>query len=311
MNNRPTRPKYRRSIYKKRRLKTVIITSVVLLVAVFIAFLVIGNILNDKVNGYNEPNDTPDADVIPDENTHSMLELRSHYAIPSSAYSVMRDVSDLGGNAVGIALTDSTGLPLYRSDVATSLGVEYSASTTISDIVSSAEYFDVHACGIIYCNIFTSTDENLRAAKLGYFVALAAEALDEGLDKVLVAVHDAEEENLPELIAMANELQRLGVSNDIGFSLPLSFYTADDSSYNIELLWNEVDFLGVDLTSLTPLEDQDMGDAINDALSNNLVYFIKSHGVRVLIPTVEDETINEKILTSLRSHDVGNYQYIG
>ena len=310
MNNRPGRPKYRRTIYKKRRLKTVILTSVVLLVVIFVLFLIIGNILNDKVNGGGGTPDIVD-DAISDEKRHSMLELRSFYALPSSAYSILRDVEEMGGNAVGVALTDGEGVPLYRSTVATSLGVDYSATAKLSDISDAAYSFDTHVCGIIYCNIFADTDKNLRTAKLGYFAALASEALDAGLDKVLITVHNATSDNIPELISMARDLQRLGVADDIGFSLPLSFYTSDDASYNVELIWNEVDFLGVDMTSLIPNEDQDMGDAINDALSNNLIYFIKSHGVRALIPSTDDDALSEKILSALRAHDVKNYQFIG
>ncbi|MBO5883612.1 MAG: hypothetical protein J6Q78_04330 [Clostridia bacterium] len=302
MNNRPGRPKYRKNIYKKRRLKTVIITSVVLLVVVFLAFLIIGNILNDKVNGDGEVTDTPTDEKNSAEKKHSMLDIRSHYAVPSTAYSALRDVRSKDGNSVGVALTDSAGNPLYRSSVATSLGVDYTSTANLSDISSAAGSFNTHVCGIIYCNIFTSNDKNFRAAKLGYFAALASEALDKGLDKVLITVHDATEENIPELIAMARELQRLGVADDIGFSLPASFYTSEDHEYNIELIWNEVDFLGVDLTSLDgPIQESLLPEEIS-----NVCFYMLSHKVIALIPENDED-----ILPVLKHHGAENYQYIG
>ena len=302
MNNRQGKPKYRKSIYKKRRLKTVIITSVVLLVVVFLAFLIIGNILNDKVNGDGEVTDTPTDEDTSGERKHSLLDIRSLYATPSTAYSTIRNADSNDCNSVGVALTDSAGNPLYRSSVATALGINNNSSASLSDISSAADSFNTHVCGIIYCNIFTSNDKNFRTAKLGYFAALASEAIDRGLDKVLITVHDATEENIPELISMARELQRLGVADDIGFSLPASFYTSENHEYNIDLIWNEVDFLGVDLTSL----DGPIQESLQPEEISNICFYMLSHKAIALIPENDVD-----ILPVLKYHGAENYQFIG
>ena len=60
MNSQKRHARYRQSVYRQRKIKTVLITIICVLVALTIAFLAVGSILSGRTDGTtNEPNDPP------------------------------------------------------------------------------------------------------------------------------------------------------------------------------------------------------------------------------------------------------------
>ena len=197
MNSPNRHMNYRRSIYRKRRIRTVIIISVIVLIVALVLFLIIGNILKDKVNGSGDDSYSVFSSDTSTSTPHAEpKEIRSYFSTLSNVSSRARSVYENDGDAIGVLLTDKNGKLLYRSDISVKLGIQSDPpSARISEAINAAERYELYSTAILDANLFAEEDELIRGANIGIWSALVAEAAQNDFDEVLIILSDATDGN--------------------------------------------------------------------------------------------------------------------
>lgn len=278
MNSQKRHARYRQSVYRKRKIKTVLITVICVLIALIIAFLAIGSILGGRADGTDNGRNDPPA-------TSGGIK-KSEISINSRFVALARDGSTLGERLatatsqgysnVCFDLDTDGGALYYQSEIATLLGKQKNAANdlrTLSGIVSITTSRSLYCTGITYVSELRSNNDLVRSAAIGYHAALIAEVLRAGINDVLVMPGDIGEERYDELIKLADEVHRLADGKKVGITLPISAFTSDNSADIIYKMAQAFDFIAVEID-----ENTDM---------SGLVFYLLSYNVRVLVPDAE------------------------
>ena len=302
--------RYRRSVYRKKRIKVIIITTVCSIGLAFLLFVIIGNALDskieDNVEKRKEKTDTAQA------TEHSTV--KSVYAYPialsdeSSKLSTrLSNAKESGYTDVCFQLNSPYGTWLYSSPVAQSLGKQITGAElwSLSEVAELCDENGLYSSGIIYLNDFNSDNDLNRSAALGYYSAQISEALREGIDDVLVYVGDIPVEQYAELQGLAEDVHRLCPDGRIGISLPPSIFANADMSTHIDALWSSFDYLAVDLS--TPPEGAEPTNYINEQLGSMLYYLLR-YNVRALLPYTDDPSLFDQAANAVRSNGSQNIQ---
>lgn len=278
MNNQKRHTRYRKSVYRKKRIKTVSITIICLLVILAVAFLVIGSILSGRT----------DKDAYRDDdrpNSQSSI-TKSEISVNSRFVPLALDGSTLGERLsaaisngysdVCFVLDTEDGYLYYQSETAALLGKQKNAASdlrTLSGIISLTSSRDLYCTGITYVSELRSSNDLVRSAAIGYHAALIAEVLRAGMNDVLVVPGEIGEERYDELIKLADEVHRLAEGKKVGIALPASAFTSENSADLIYKFSRSFDFLAVEID-----ENTDM---------SGMVFYLLSYNVRVLVPDAE------------------------
>ena len=287
--------RYRRSVYRKKRIKTAIITSVISLAVIALLFVIIGNAVGNKVeeNVTNRRNTSAEAQ----QSEHAQI--RSVKAFPitlfdesSTLASRLKIATDGGYREICFDLDMPDGTLLYSSDVALTLGKQASNTElwSLSDAVEQFKSRELYTIGVTHLAEMSSEDDLMRASASGYYASLIAEALRSGVDEVLIHAGEVPRERYGEFILLANEVHRLCPKGGVvGLSLPIGVLSDADASELIDGLWGAFDYLAADLTG-AGADGQSVPDAVSSSLGGMLYYLLR-YNVRVLVPYSDDPNV--------------------
>lgn len=302
-NRQRRRVSYRQRVYRRRKIKYISIICVIALAALFVIFLIIGNILDRKVEDTvarldelesNAPHssDTGEAPHAAPKSIHASPTALS--AEGTSLDSRLAAIQSSGITAACFELDSKDGVLLYSSPTAQDLGYQ-STDTSLWHLKNAIAKFDAHglyAIGITHVSRLDDTDDLARSAAIGYHSALIAEALRDGVDEVLVIAPSAESQRLEELIRLADEVHRLVPDGKIGVSLtyPLPEYESTSKEFSDELLtklWSSFDFFALDVCAGGATADEAEGRM------GELLYYVLRYNMRILIPSNDPELAEE------------------
>ncbi len=301
--------RYRRSIYRRNRIKSILIISVVCIVIVFLLFLIIGNILKDRTDTLHEQTDSS---AIQSSTSHT--EVKSVNAFPivlsdesSTLSSRVNAARNAGYNDICFALDGADGALLYSSPVAQRLGKQASGSglwtlTRASEIFRNSEMYSV---GITHISDFLSEDDLTRTAALGYHASIIAEALRSGIDEVMIFIGELPHERYTELITLANEVHRLCPDGTLGLSLPPTLFSGDSDTL-LAKIWEAYDYIAVDIT--TPPDAQTDIVSYADSSLGGMLYYLLRYNVRVLIPSTADSNAATSLISAIKTKGTQNIQ---
>lgn len=300
MNSPNRHMSYRRSVYRKNRIKTVIVSCLCTVLTLTVAFVIVGNILMSRAdNGTDAP--TPD-DGSGEQGSHA--EVRTVYACPvalaadgSTLNSRLVSATAKGFSEVCFDLDTPSGALYYKSATAAALGKQRDAASdlrSLSNIVNLVSANGLYASGITHISDFSSSDDLVRSAAVGYHAALIAEALRAGLGDVLVCPGAIDEARYAELVRLADEVHRLVPDARIGIALPASVYASENASTVVDSLWNAYDYLALDLEGSTDV-DADMG---------SILYYLLRFNVRVLVPASGGESMAQRLRTDYSAKNI-------
>ncbi len=278
MNNQNRHARYRKSVYRRRRIKAISIATVSILAILLVAFLVIGSILSNRTDGRTD-------DHANKPSTSGSIQ-KSEISVNSYFVPLAQDGSTLGerlSTATSKGYTDvcfeldtENGYLYYQSETATALGKQKSAASdlrTLSGIISLTSSRELYCTGITYVSELRSDNDLVRSAAIGYHAALIAEALRAGVDDVLVIPGELNDERYDEFIKLANEVHRLAEGKKIGIALPASAFTSENSADLIYMLSREFDYLALEIDQNTDM--------------SGITFYLLSYNVRVLVPDAE------------------------
>ena len=324
--NRPVnRSSFRRRAYRRRKIKYILLISVLVLAALFVIFLIVGNILDRKVSSVIASLDDLD------KNNKGNSQMQEPHAPPESlrvaSTQLSKDGSTLesrlsalvsdGFRAVSFELDTKGGDLLYSSPVAQELGYQ-SAQNELRRLDSAISKFDersLYAVGITYVSLLDSSDDLSRTAAIGYYAAIIAEALRSGVDEVLILATNVNPDSAAELIRLADEVHRLVPDGKLGLRLsyPLPEYLSESalteekkfSDKLLSELWNAFDFFALDVFAAdgsTPTSEE------AEARIGELLYYALRYNMRVLIPS--DDTVSGAISAFCEQRGLTNVQYL-
>ena len=307
--NRNRHMQYRRSIYRKRRIRTMIITAAIVLALLTILFLVIGNIFFDKANeDENEPKQTTAPQTDDSIPADSARQIKATAISFESSLNSALDAAKAGGfNAVSVMMNAPDGKLTHYSDIANRLKYESAtnANTSVSRLMESAESRSLYVSGLYYVSAFSESDDLARSVKIAELATVISESLRAGLNEVILLAPNIKEEQCAEITHLISEIRAFVPDAVIGFALPNSLVESKNAEA-IDALAKEINFLALDLTRY---EDVDPLDFTKESVGA-MLYSLLRYKMRVIIPFFEESEKQNSIISTVESSGISNWQII-
>jgi len=305
--------RYRRRVYRKRKIKIIVITSLCVVAVLAILFVIIGNMLGDKVEARHDIGSSKKNTAA--EVSHATVKDVSAYPIPLAA-----DGSTLDkrvANAVKNGYTDicfdiysDDGSLLYASPAAQALGkqaTDVSGLRNLETIVGIFQANNVYSIAVVDAPELEDQNDLIRSAAIGHYAAISAELLRAGVNEVLIAIGEIPVAQYGELITLASEIHRLSPDKGyVGISLPAGVLSSADNDALVASLWTAFDYLAVDLFSgVTPESDivSDVGTKLG-----GMLYHLLRYNVRALLPNTADDALSAAVKELAISEGVKSIQ---
>ena len=318
--NRNYHMKYRRSVYRRKRIRLTVIISTVTVVVLLTAFLVVGNLLLNR--------DTPVADNTDTQNEETTglqgSSVSAVRALPlalasEDGASLSSRLSAIGTqtSAVSVSLNDGAGNLLFSSSVAKSFSFLNTASgvASISSVCNTVKGRGYYMSAVFTVNAFSERDAVARSVRLSAYSAVAAEALLAGVDDVLLRMPmvdgelSAEELDrlTEELGGMAKSIKELAPDGRVGVALDQRFLGADGASLFVDRLSESFDYLAIDATRFGEAGAVAYAESM---VESNLFYFL-SRNMRLLLPNAADDGIRSSLLAIAEKYESNrNWQFL-
>ena len=313
MRGRNSSTYYRRNSYKKRKLRNILIISAICLVVLFLLFVIVGNLLNKKLEVARSGSDKAETTAVPlDETLSYTIEAYPLKIAPEVDFSErMSELSGGGVRSVSLCLTDAQGKLLVYSDIAASLGYQNSADSLadLSSIVSKAKYYNIFSSAVLDLQFPAEKDAKKRAVRLAYEAALAVEFTEKGVNEVVVRVPGTDAVQTALLLDFAKSVKAINDAVVLGVALPRDFFYGESAAEDIASLAVEFDILGID-ASYMPDDTEDAIEYIGGIFSeSNLKYYMLRYNMRVILPQIADEQ-DEAMRAVLAENSIQNWQKI-
>ncbi len=306
--------KYRRSIYKRQRISTVIISVSATLAIVLITLLIVGNVLHNQSKKRHE-NKKSDDTIQEIDGTYTPFDKNAN------AYSVLLQTDDTTVfkdriqaltssqiTDVSIPLNTKDGTLRYSSEVSKQLGFSSNATVKLEDACASAKDLGVYLSGSYYLNAFAIEDTLLRSVELSKASAIIAEALTVGVDDVVVISTELKYEHVDEIIRFVEDIRILSNGKGhIGITLTDNILEQANVSDIIRNLDKSIDFLAVDASLYGEEKPTEYVDAKINSKAN---FEIRRYNMRILLPFVEDSETQSEIVDIVDKNGIKNFQII-
>ena len=313
MRGRNSSKYYRKSSYKKRKLRNILIISAICLVVLFLLFVIFGNRLNKKIDEERAGRDKAQTTAVPQANTAGYA-IEAYFVDISSGADVsaqVKELSSLGVKSVSLKLTDANGNLLIKSELARSLGYQSSSDSLadLSGVVSRATYYGMFTSAVLDLGCISEKDAKQRAVRLAYEASLAVEIAEKGIGDVIVRASGADASHTELLIDFARSVKSINDTVVLGVALPESFFYHESSAEDIASLAECFDIIGLDI-STTPKDYKNELEYIERVFSeSNLKYYVLRYNMRVLLPKTAAE-FDDALKVVLQENSIQNWQKI-
>ena len=309
MNGKSYSGRYRPSSYRRKRIPPVLIFILFIVVLLVAAFLIIGNLLNDKTEEAGKPASTSDGDLPQSKPTPTsvicqVLDIEGEAS--SQTNNNLAALAQRGAAAVSVKVNGSDSKILYDSDVAKAFGFQSGGFIEMSTIVSRAQSRGIYVSAYFKLGFMSEKNNDVRAAKLGYEAALVGEMCAAGVGDVMIYAPDATSENYVELVRLANNVKAVMPNAKIGIALKSDIFSSQNAAVVIDALFEVYDIIGIDLSDA---KAEDAEEYLDGALGKNL-YYVLRYNARVIVPSFEDKETASAIEAVLASNSVTNIQYV-
>ena len=311
--NRNRHMQYRRSVYRKRRIRVIIITTAIVLALLAAIFLILGNVLFDKANGDETETDKVDTQTVKD-NTLPSDSIRQIKATSISMDGTINSISSAldsaksdGFDSISVMMNAPDGKLTHYSDIADRL--KYSSfndvKVSVNTLMERAKARSLYVSGVYYVSAFSESDELARSVAMAELTTVISESLRAGLDEVILIAPDITEAQYSEVTHLVSEIRSFVPNAVIGFALPESLVQSKDANI-IDTLANEVSFLALDLTKYG---DTDPLVFAKERVGS-MLYSLLRYKMRVIIPAFEKSEEQSSITSVVESAGISNWQIV-
>ena len=305
------RRRYKKSNYRKRIIKTIIIISVVSFIVLFAVFMIVGLSLAEKTTDYTPFEDEFDYNESDSETARKPKNVKA-YPLPlledGSIFSSRLAKIKEDATAVCISLNRPDGTLLYRSAIASSFTYLEQApdASNLSNYIDSIEGRDLYTTATLYIPTFSETQNDLEAdVELSIWGSIVCEAIRSGVGDVLIIANDATVEDAEKLSALAERIHITEEEAIIGLCIPDSIWEDEKSVSLIESLSKAFDYLALDTTELS--ESGTVLESTEEAIAEmqlQLMYY----KMRVLLPRGENTEELEKLVEIVTNYSISSWQ---
>ena len=257
MNTQNRHMRYRRSVYRKKRIRMLITSLCISVAVVAVILMIVGNALGNKVDERHESDTDTQTTDQPTDRRQVKTVLAAGVALneEGSMLSTRLATAARSYEDVCFYLDRSDGALLYVSPVASSLGKQLNGAAdmrTASSIAGLVRDRELYSIGIMHVTDMVNGNDLTRSAATGYYAARAAEVLRADIDDVLIYTGELDDDQrdsiYEDLMLMADQIHRLSEDGVVGLALPVSVLGDADNAALIERLWGSFDYLAADLT---------------------------------------------------------------
>ncbi|MBQ9085598.1 MAG: hypothetical protein IJY47_00255 [Clostridia bacterium] len=316
MNGYNRHAQYRKGVYRRRQLQTVLITAGVLLLLLFIAFLIVGNLLSRRSEAEETDSTVSDTETDSAQSRPTAArQLRGSPLLIETADSTtlasrLRALAGQGIDAASVPMNTSSGALLYRSPVAVRLGLTANGTytTTPEQAMKQAKDQGIYVSGTFYLNALETEDKLLRSVELAQVAAVIAEAMEGGMDDVLLIPPVLTEEQIPELLRLAESIRDLVPNGILGCALPLSLLEYENSSALVNQLAGSFNFLALDLSDSG---DMDPSEHVETVMSSSgILFYLLRYEMRILLPELTDTNAQSSLISMVEANWTSNWQVL-
>lgn len=307
MNTSNRHAQYRRRLQRKRRIRIALILSLSLLLLLLLGFLIVGNLLAADPPSEQGSDTESESAELPSDLPPSIkarplsLETKDSSTLSSRLQALRRD----GVTEAAVPLNRNNGDLLYRSSLAERLEISSSGySVTIAGAAKQAKSYGIRFCGIWYLDAFEEKDDLLRSVRLSETASLLAEALENGMNDVLLLASDLRPDSLEELILLSESVHRLSPNGSLGIAIPDSFFGAENSIVLIDDLIHHFDFLAIDATEVG--KDESEIERIEAVASANLDRLLR-YNMRLILPYAQDADAQAAIIAAAEQYSAKSW----
>lgn len=306
MNGRNRHKKYRKSVYQRRSIGTVIISVISTLAVVIIALMIIGNILKAQSDNRHANDSASPTDTSSPISAANIAEIHGCY-IPSISINASElDAMAASGNTqICLPLTDGIGNLLYNSSVANGIGRPYAANASLSDTVTASAERGIYTSGVYYTNAFATESHLLRAVELSKDASLIAEALDMGINEVIIIAPHMCTEHVDEFIQLTENIRALTDKGFIGIAVNDCIFTDENVSVLMDKLNESVDLLAINASDP---KEKEFNEYINETINSTNKFYLHMYKMRVLLPYSTDTAVQGEIIATAEKSSITNFQ---
>lgn len=311
MNNRSRHMQYRRSIYRKKRIKAILLIAAASLVLLFVIFMVIGTALHKKTSEDETDRPTPSGTEQSAQNTLPAAQSVGAYALPmlkdGSSFSERLTAIDGAASAVTIDLNSTDGTLKYLSSISGKLSFLSQATDaqSLSSVMSRIDDRELYASALLYVPSFSEENDLLRDVYLSAWCSIAVEAIRAGADDCLLFPRGATVEDVDRLCELAFLIRATEKDAIIGCVIPEDVLNAENSEVLISKLSKAFNFLTLDTTNYK--EDVDIVAYVESRISQmqmQLIYY----KMRVLLPFSEITEDQQKYIDTAKKYNITSWQ---
>lgn len=308
--NRNRHMQYRRSIYRKRKIKTIIISTVVALLVLFVLFMIIGTALHAKTQE-PEGDDTETTDTTDTEGpTLSAAKSVGAYALPlledGSKFSDRLASVPPNANAVCLSLNSPDGTLLYRSELAESLSQlsVHGDASSLSNAIGSIDNEGFYVSGALYVTAFELDNSLLRDVALTTWGAVACEALQSGVGDVLLIAPSMAADDVERICEIADNVHSNVERSVVGLVIPETVFEDKNSTALIKELSLHFNYLTLDTTGY---KEEDDPLAFIEGKVSGFQLELMYYKMRVLLPRAADSDTQQKYIEAVTKYNINSW----
>ena len=300
---------YRRSIYRKKRIKAILLIAAVSLVLLFVLFMVIGTALHKKTSDNKDKRPTPSGTEQSASNALTPAQSVGAHALPllkdGSSFSERLSAIGEGANAVTVDLNSTDGTLKYLSSLASELSFLSQASDaqSLSGVISRIDDRELYLSALLYVPSFAEENDLLREVYLSAWCSVALEAIRAGADDCLLFPRGATADDVDRLCELALLIRRSEEEAIVGCVIPEDVLSAENSEVLIANLAKAFNFLTLDTTSYKEDVDAYVEERISQ-MQMQLIYY----KMRVLLPYSDDPTEQQKYVDTAKRYNITSWQ---
>ncbi len=315
---------YRKSIYRKRNVKAIVISLIVAFVVLFTLFMIIGTALHNKTQEPDPEDQQGNEQTAPpssgnqgqQSSSNDEIKLEIPKSVAAYALPLLEDGSKFSDrlakipptvNDVFVNLNSKDGALLFRSELASEFShiTVHADASALSNSVTDIEREGFYISGALYVPSFGEQNDLIRDIELSTWTAIACEALREGVGDVMLIAPSVDEEDIERLCAMADSIHSSVEKSVIGIALP-SFVLEDENMIAIvSKLSKHFNYLSLDTTDYK--SEDDALTHINDRILT-FQHYILQYKMRVILPKADDTEIQQQYIDVAAKYNAVNWQ---
>ncbi len=308
MNRNQRHLQYRNSIYRKRRIKTVLLLCGAVLAVAFVIFLIVGNILHSKTEeNPNESNNTHNSTEATDAPLPAARQIGA-YALPllgDKSFSERLAAIRPNANAVCINLNRADGTLLFASSLASSFSKleQEAGAVSLEDTLEAVNDSGFYTTAVLYIPTANEGSLPFDDMELSLWAGIASEALQSGVGDVLLICRSATEDDITRLTDIAAKIRKNVQKSTIGFALSRDIVGSENRERLIDTLSTHFNYLALDTT----LDRENNPLAFIESQISAMQYLLIRYNMRVMLPSAADSDTTDSYISKANEYSLNSW----